>query len=76
MGGVGKTHLSLSIAHLALSKGMFRQGVYFLGLEQLSSRLDILSSLADILNLQLRSQDDALKQICQGAFSSKRSCSF
>ncbi|MEM7801838.1 MAG: BTAD domain-containing putative transcriptional regulator, partial [Chloroflexota bacterium] len=63
-GGVGKTRLLHALGRRALAKypGQFSDGVYFLGLSQLSSGLFLATTIAEQLGLTL-SSDNPLNEI-------------
>jgi predicted ATPase/DNA-binding SARP family transcriptional activator len=53
MGGMGKTHLALALAHEMAAEEQFADGVYFVSLGNASTRLDLIITLADHLHLSL-----------------------
>jgi DNA-binding SARP family transcriptional activator len=52
-GGVGKTRLALQVGDALLKQGLFRDGVFFVPLETVSSPNDIPLRLASVLNIAL-----------------------
>lgn len=62
-GGMGKTSLSLQVAREQLTRGHFRDGVYFVPLDGVTDPHLMLQSLAEALNLPIQGPSDPLEQV-------------
>ncbi|MDQ3461386.1 MAG: tetratricopeptide repeat protein [Deinococcota bacterium] len=62
-GGVGKTKLAMQAAHHQLRPGRFEDGVFFAGLESLSSPEQIPLAVAEALGLALQGPAEPLAQV-------------
>jgi predicted ATPase len=62
-GGVGKSRLAVQAAYEAVEARGFKDGIYFVPLDALTSADLIPSSLAEALNLSLQGQEDTLTQV-------------
>jgi predicted ATPase/Tfp pilus assembly protein PilF/DNA-binding SARP family transcriptional activator len=62
-GGVGKSRLALQAAHDQLGEGRFHDGIFFIGLDALTSAEQIPLSLAEALGLSLQGNDEPLTQV-------------
>lgn len=60
-GGMGKTRLALEIAQR--QQGLFRDGVFFVPLAQLTDSQDIATTIIEVLRLQLQNGENAQKQL-------------
>lgn len=65
LGGIGKTKLSLHLAHELVAQAAFVEGVYFVELDAITTRAALLSALAEVLSLELTGSDDAFEQLCR-----------
>jgi predicted ATPase len=68
MGGIGKSRLAIQAAYDQIrpakgSSSLFKDGVYFVALDALSSAELIPSSIAEALGLELQGQEDTLTQV-------------
>ena len=63
MGGIGKSRLAMQAAFEQLKQGNFKDGVFFVPLDALSSADLIPSSIAEAVGLELQGQEDTLKQV-------------
>jgi predicted ATPase len=63
MGGIGKSRLAIQAAYDQLKSQQFKDGVYFVALDALSSAELIPSSIAEALGLELQGQEDTLTQV-------------
>ncbi len=71
-GGMGKTKLSLHLAHDLLAQAMFAQGVYFVELETIKSLDALLIALAEALSLDLNASLEGVEQLSR--FLKARDC--
>ncbi len=69
-GGIGKTRLAVQAANDQVSEGYFKDGVFFVPLDVLSSGEEIPTSIANTLGLSLQDQEEPLMQII-GYFEQK-----
>jgi predicted ATPase/DNA-binding SARP family transcriptional activator len=53
LGGIGKTHLALTVSHQLKAKDRFREGVFFVPLSSITSRSRLISTIAESLGLSL-----------------------
>lgn len=60
-GGIGKTRLALAVAERLLAH--FADGAYFVGLQALTSAKDILSTIVDVLEIQLHDGSSTQEQL-------------
>jgi predicted ATPase/DNA-binding SARP family transcriptional activator len=63
LGGIGKTHLALTISHQLKERGEFQDGVFFVPLSSVTSHSRLLSAIAESLGLALtgiRQPEEAL----------------
>jgi predicted ATPase len=63
MGGIGKSRLAIQAAYDQLKSKQFKDGVYFVTLDALTSAELIPSSIAEALSLELQGQEDTLSQV-------------
>ena len=61
--GVGKTRLALQVAREQLTLGAFKDGIYFVSLEALTTASSIPTAIADALGLNLQHSDELLSQL-------------
>ena len=65
MGGIGKSRLAMQAAYEQREQGNFKDGVFFVGLDALSSADLIPSSIAEAVGFEGRRQEDRLAQLEQ-----------
>ena len=63
MGGIGKTRLALEVAWQQLSSSNFKDGIYLVQLETLTTSEHLVRHIADVLHLELEGHDDPLVQL-------------
>ncbi len=68
-GGIGKTKLSLHLAHDLLAQKHFRDGIYFMALDAISSADFLLVEIVKTFNFEIPNQD--LKQTLLNHFATK-----
>ena len=70
MGGVGKTRLSLEVASLCIQKLQYPDGVFFVSLEQVTDQAQLISAIAEALDMTLNPMRPLLEQL-QNVLSNK-----
>lgn len=63
MGGIGKSRTALEVAYHQLRQGVFKDGIFFIALDALTSAEMIPSAIAEALDVEMQGLDDVVTQV-------------
>jgi predicted ATPase len=63
MGGIGKSRTAIEVAYHQLKQGVFKDGIFFIALDALTSADMIPSAIAEALDVEMQGLDNVLTQV-------------